>query len=158
MERPIFMIGWEFPPHHSGGLGVACQGMARGLLALDLPVAFVLPKSIPDGQVYAQSKHQLAPGLSMDLIQVNSNLEPYWQQTADSPRADMISEAYRYGQVVGELAPRFDPAVLHAHDDQNWMNDLADSSDLAANQRQQLRRHAAADFGRAVVYRGQGGI
>lgn len=122
MDRPILMIGWEFPPHHSGGLGVACQGMTRGLLGLGLPVAFVMPKHLPDGQGYRRSKYQHAPGLTMDLVQVHSNLEPYWRMAADSPRAyppDMVGEAYRYGRAVGDLAPQFDPAVLHAHD---WMS------------------------------------
>lgn len=122
MNKPIFMIGWEFPPHNSGGLGVACQGMTRGLLSLGLPVAFVLPKQLPGGGSYSHHTFQVEPGLTMDMIQVNSNLEPYWRLAADSPRAypyDMVGEAYRYGQAVGELAPRFDPAVLHAHD---WMS------------------------------------
>jgi glycosyltransferase involved in cell wall biosynthesis len=122
MNKPIFMIGWEFPPHNSGGLGVACQGMTRGLLELGLPVAFVLPKFMPGGGSYSRHTFQAAPGLTMDMIQVNSNLEPYWRLAADSPRAypsDMVGEAYRYGQVVGGLAPRFDPAVLHSHD---WMS------------------------------------
>ena len=25
------MIGWEYPPHNSGGLGVACQGLTEAL-------------------------------------------------------------------------------------------------------------------------------
>ena len=27
----ILMLGWELPPHNSGGLGVACYYMARAL-------------------------------------------------------------------------------------------------------------------------------
>ena len=37
------MFGWEFPPHVSGGLGVACEGLVRGLLELETEVALVLP-------------------------------------------------------------------------------------------------------------------
>ncbi|MEX0879858.1 MAG: hypothetical protein WEB59_02415 [Thermoanaerobaculia bacterium] len=28
----VLMFGWEFPPSISGGLGVACEGLVRGLL------------------------------------------------------------------------------------------------------------------------------
>ncbi len=38
------MFGWEFPPSISGGLGVACEGLVRGLLELDTEVALVLPR------------------------------------------------------------------------------------------------------------------
>ncbi len=40
------MFGWEYPPHHSGGLGVACQGMAHALIDNDVHVCFVLPKKL----------------------------------------------------------------------------------------------------------------
>ncbi len=38
------MLGWEFPPHISGGLGTACEGLTRGLAAQGVEVAFVVPK------------------------------------------------------------------------------------------------------------------
>jgi glycosyltransferase involved in cell wall biosynthesis len=43
----VFMLGWEFPPHISGGLGTACQGLTRGLGELGAEVSFVLPTAVP---------------------------------------------------------------------------------------------------------------
>jgi hypothetical protein len=40
----VLMFGWEFPPSISGGLGVACEGLVRGLLELDTDVSLVLPR------------------------------------------------------------------------------------------------------------------
>ncbi len=40
----ILMYGWEFPPLVSGGLGTACEGMTRALVALGHEVVFVLPR------------------------------------------------------------------------------------------------------------------
>ena len=40
----VLMFGWEFPPHISGGLGTACYGMCKGLLAQGVEVIFVAPK------------------------------------------------------------------------------------------------------------------
>lgn len=40
------MFGWEYPPHHSGGLGVACKGMAHALIDNDVHVCFVLPRKL----------------------------------------------------------------------------------------------------------------
>jgi glycogen synthase len=38
------MLGWEFPPLVSGGLGVACYGLAKALNTMGVDVMFVLPK------------------------------------------------------------------------------------------------------------------
>lgn len=38
------MLGWEFPPHISGGLGTACEGLTRGLSRHGVEVVFVVPK------------------------------------------------------------------------------------------------------------------
>lgn len=37
------MLGWEFPPFISGGLGTACQGLTRALVRLKASILFVLP-------------------------------------------------------------------------------------------------------------------
>jgi glycosyltransferase involved in cell wall biosynthesis len=43
----ILMLGWEFPPFISGGLGTACHGLTRALDAAGHHVLFVLPKPTP---------------------------------------------------------------------------------------------------------------
>ncbi|MCJ7543917.1 MAG: glycosyltransferase family 4 protein [Phycisphaerae bacterium] len=43
----VFMLGWEFPPHISGGLGTACHGMTKGLDEIGVEVTFVLPMAVP---------------------------------------------------------------------------------------------------------------
>ena len=43
----ILMLGWEFPPFISGGLGTACYGLTKALDAAGHDVLFVLPKPIP---------------------------------------------------------------------------------------------------------------
>lgn len=45
----VFMLGWEFPPYISGGLGTACFGLTKGLDEVGVDVAFVLPHAIPVG-------------------------------------------------------------------------------------------------------------
>ena len=44
--KKVLMFGWEYPPHHSGGLGVACKGMAHALIDNDVHVCFMLPKTV----------------------------------------------------------------------------------------------------------------
>jgi glycosyltransferase involved in cell wall biosynthesis len=42
------MLGWEFPPHISGGLGTACYGLTQGLAHHDVEVLFVVPRAFGD--------------------------------------------------------------------------------------------------------------
>ncbi len=40
------MLGWEFPPFISGGLGTACYGLTKAMSGLGVHISFVLPKPI----------------------------------------------------------------------------------------------------------------
>lgn len=40
------MLGWEFPPVVSGGLGVACYGLSKALNGMGTDVLFLLPKPL----------------------------------------------------------------------------------------------------------------
>ena len=56
MGRPgkigVLMLGWEFPPHITGGLGVACHGMLSGLKRIDrTDVCFAMPSLSGDEDV-----------------------------------------------------------------------------------------------------------
>jgi glycosyltransferase involved in cell wall biosynthesis len=46
-DMRVFMLGWEFPPHISGGLGTACFGMTKALDEIGVEVSFVLPTTVP---------------------------------------------------------------------------------------------------------------
>jgi len=39
----VFMLGWEFPPFISGGLGTACHGLTKAMSKQGTEVVFVLP-------------------------------------------------------------------------------------------------------------------
>ena len=40
----ILMLGWEYPPHISGGLGTACEGLTTSLAAQGVEIDFLVPK------------------------------------------------------------------------------------------------------------------
>src|SRR5437868_1295336 len=42
----VFMLGWEFPPFISGGLGTACYGLTKAMSAIGTDVMFVLPRPV----------------------------------------------------------------------------------------------------------------
>ncbi|MCW5766326.1 MAG: glycogen/starch synthase, partial [Phycisphaeraceae bacterium] len=42
----VLMLGWEFPPFISGGLGTACHGLTKALDARGHEIVFVLPRAV----------------------------------------------------------------------------------------------------------------
>ena len=87
----IFMLGWEFPPFISGGLGTACYGLTRAMNQLGHEIIFVLPQSVDAASathVQLRSPHQTLGGESywshvvhglehVDLRTIPSTLQPY---------------------------------------------------------------------------------
>lgn len=55
----VFMLGWEFPPYISGGLGTACYGLTKALSRQRVQVTFVLPKAV--GADYTSHVRLLSP-------------------------------------------------------------------------------------------------
>lgn len=42
------MLGWEYPPHITGGLGTACKGLTQALAQLGIKIDFVVPHIFGD--------------------------------------------------------------------------------------------------------------
>jgi glycosyltransferase involved in cell wall biosynthesis len=40
----VLMLGWEYPPHISGGLGTACEGLTTALAGRGVEIDFLVPK------------------------------------------------------------------------------------------------------------------
>jgi len=97
----VFMVGWEFPPFISGGLGTACYGLTKALDRLGIQVTFVLPKANTDqytGHVRVVSAQDCGRGgefCNVKFHTVASTLQPYAssttkQQTCCKPQQDKL--------------------------------------------------------------------
>jgi len=72
----IFMLGWEFPPFISGGLGTACYGLTRGLNELGHQIVFVLPQ--PVSSQYTTHVHLRSPGAPAVMAQGGPSGSAEW--------------------------------------------------------------------------------
>ncbi|MCA9373150.1 glycosyltransferase family 4 protein [Candidatus Woesebacteria bacterium] len=132
----IFMIGWEYPPHNSGGLGVACDGLTRALAAQNTNIFFTLPYahsgSLPhlsllgcydpawqlDGAV-------VAPPFSAYQVSGEPSITP--GELLDSeelrtlPQSELDARVTDYANLVASEEKKVDKKVdvIHAHD---WMS------------------------------------
>jgi len=62
----VLMLGWEFPPFISGGLGTACYGLTRAMSQVGVHVTFVLPKPVPSE--YSSHVKMASPGLGGEFL------------------------------------------------------------------------------------------
>jgi glycosyltransferase involved in cell wall biosynthesis len=143
----VLMFGWEFPPQISGGLGVACEGLVRGLLQTGTEVVLVLPRHPhrkPTGKLRILESLSPAPSpppaasRTIRVRRIVSRLHPYPgvpveatdgfdEQSAPAESVpnygpNLITDVLRYAERAAAIAreERFD--VIHAHD---WMTFLA---------------------------------
>jgi glycogen(starch) synthase len=42
----VLMLGWEFPPYISGGLGTACYGLTQAMIRQGIEILFILPRAV----------------------------------------------------------------------------------------------------------------
>ena len=77
------MLGWEFPPFISGGLGTACYGLTRAMDQLGMEVTFVLPKMVESK--YATHVRLLTPGSKTSSSYKFSELKNVKFHTISSP-------------------------------------------------------------------------
>jgi len=139
----VLMLGWEFPPFNSGGLGTACEGLTKGLANNNVDVTFVLPKA----SGVAHSSHVnliVASNVYLDhdkmkFLEVNSLLAPYISTDEYLERyakykslkhgdmekpednlygSDLYEEVHKYSEKVNLISSMEKFDIIHAHD---WM-------------------------------------
>src|SRR4030042_6981555 len=81
MKIKTLMLGWEFPPYISGGLGTACYGLTKAMGRIGMDVTFLLPRMNPvriAGEGSEPTVEYLEHGLpNGGLRMVASSLTPY---------------------------------------------------------------------------------
>ena len=131
MSLHTLMFGWEYPPLHSGGLGVACQGLVRGLLKNGVRVTLVLPNSDADQEENLTVCYPTDELCS--LVRVRSDLRPYDSFGSYAARLEIKGipreEVDLYGPNLGAAVEQYtalavtmtkdtNPDIVHCHD---WM-------------------------------------
>ncbi len=88
----VLMLGWEFPPHISGGLGTACQGLTRGMAHTDVETLFLVPRSYGDEEAHW-----------MDLVGANQVVHRRAHATETRVATESTEEIHREAQPAGSL-------------------------------------------------------
>jgi glycogen(starch) synthase len=116
------MLGWELPPHNSGGLGVACYHMSKALALQGASIDFVVPYTAhhPDADFMTiHSATKLGPLERYGLMGAYDS--KYLRQLGldevdGGDLYDMRGVQKRYVQYVEEMVKDKAPDAIHAHD------------------------------------------
>jgi glycogen synthase len=96
------MLGWEFPPFISGGLGTACYGLTKAMDQLGLQITFVLPKIVESR--YATHVKLLSPCTKIPTSYFRySNLTNVKFHTINSPLQPYTSAEFYQKQIEETL-------------------------------------------------------
>ncbi|MEM7136779.1 MAG: glycosyltransferase [Myxococcota bacterium] len=113
----VLMLGWEYPPHISGGLGTACEGLTQALARRGIEIDFVVPRLY--GKERAEHMQILGAADARPYQAIRShdsgagNTDPDWMpaQSAaeESTAAPSLSRTIRTIAVPAMLKPYLDP-------------------------------------------------
>lgn len=138
------MLGWEFPPFISGGLGTACYGLTKAMSRQGTEITFVLPTANEPGCDYmkilgAEGFLNSEEFKNIRFKTVKSALKPYaslgagefteikggshsWQSSPSGQKQnygrDVFEQVHKYAHHAREIASVEDFNIIHAHD---WM-------------------------------------
>lgn len=122
----ILMLGWELPPHNSGGLGVACLNLSRALARDGCDIDFVVPYEAKHENItfmHVLSASHLDPLFRFGIGAYDSDkVEDLIIPDVHIPGAvsqDQISIRQiqkTYCDFVEEYLMEFRPDLVHAHD------------------------------------------
>lgn len=131
------MLGWEHPPVHSGGLGVATQNCASALADHGHEIYFALPRFVAEKlENLPEKKYQIVSAKTEKFLKIKiptTILSPY--QTAENFEKEiqksffgtteknlygknLIEEIHRYAAEIEGVARTRDFHLVHGHD---WM-------------------------------------
>jgi glycogen(starch) synthase len=117
MNIKTLMLGWEFPPFISGGLGTACYGLTKAMDHLGMQVIFVLPRMKPvrfvGGAAMAGAGRRSSAPLEQEFPNVRfravpSGLAPYGRfgpSAQPVPHATVAARAELLEELPGEPGP-----------------------------------------------------
>lgn len=134
--QSVLMLGWEYPPHNSGGLGVACEGLTHALAEQQTQIYFTLPYHHTKTMLHMDVLSCLSPHLSTQ--QMGAEQPPFFAYSASIPLqasenlsfdpevAKKLSDAqldFKVTQYARSIATtvlnkQISPDLVHAHD---WM-------------------------------------
>lgn len=113
------MLGWELPPHNSGGLGVACLNLSKSLAKMGADIDFVVPYEAEHHLEYMKvlSAMNIDPLIRYGGAYESKEIEiKKFHHTKTKQTLSIRDIQKNYCEFVQRYLMEFKPDVVHAHD------------------------------------------
>jgi len=113
----ILMLGWELPPHNSGGLGVACYQLCRALSKKNVDIEFILPYTA-EHNIGFMNINPAHPQGVIEVIKSGIAYDSYKYVKSDGniEWVDIFGQQLAYEEAVAKIVDVTEFDVIHAHD------------------------------------------
>ena len=108
----ILMLGWELPPHNSGGLGVACYQLSQALVKKGADIDFVLPYEADHDIKFMN----VVSGVKQNALTFQDELGAYDSNFYSVRNLSQEKQLHLYEEAVSQLVLENEYDVVHAHD------------------------------------------
>ncbi len=112
------MLGWELPPHNSGGLGVACFQLCKALSKKGADIEFVVPYTADHSGVTFMRVNAAHPQDVQAVIRAGIAYDSfkYVKSTGEIQFVDLFGQVAIYEKAVERIVEEAAFDVIHAHD------------------------------------------
>ena len=113
------MLGWELPPHNSGGLGVACYYLSQSLARTGASIDFVVPYEAEHPEIDFMNIHcatDVDPAHRYGLNAYDHEMPLTKEFPIEDRNTAMRTVQKKYIKYVERLVEKVSPDVIHAHD------------------------------------------
>lgn len=111
------MLGWELPPHNSGGLGTACYQLCKALSKKDLDIEFILPYSADHGIDFMNITAAQPQGVASVIRSgIAYDSYKYIKEDGTEEWLNIYDQQALYEHAVAQLVAEKEYDIVHAHD------------------------------------------
>lgn len=112
------MLGWELPPHNSGGLGIACYHLCKALSGQDIDIEFLVPYQAEHTNIDFMDVTAVNPQGVVSITQSGSAYDSYKYLLDDGSEKwlNIHEQQQLYEHTVAELVEGKEFDIVHAHD------------------------------------------
>lgn len=117
-KMKVMMLGWELPPHNSGGLGVACYHMCKAIASKNVDIEFIVPYTAKHDNIDFM---KVTPAIPIDVLEVQKggmayDSFSYLHEDGSKETISMFTQTERYTKAIEDLAVLGEFDIIHAHD------------------------------------------
>lgn len=114
------MLGWELPPHNSGGLGVACYHLSKAIAATGSSIDFIVPYTEKHESIDFMEVHSATPLSPLHKFGMGAYHSQFVVENPQPESGELVTirdVQRRYVTFIETfLSTHTDYDVIHAHD------------------------------------------